>query len=90
MKEDTTTTAQLSTLRTPEVAILPALGQQLLKEAVMEVVEGEMVGQLRSGEELVSTEATFLLRHLNDAAPALTGGVGQSQRVAVLWREMFP
>ena len=48
-----------------------------------------MVGQLRSGEELVSTEATFLLRHLNDAAPALTGGVGQSQRVAVLMREMF-
>ena len=52
----------------------------------MEVMEGEMVGQLRSAVELVSTQTTFLflLLQLNDALGALTAGVRQSQRVAFL------
>ena len=49
----------------------------------MEVLEGEMAGQLRAAEELVSTQTTFLLRHLNDLG-ALTAGIRQSKRVAIL------
>ena len=79
--------SQVSTLRTAEVSVLPALGQELLQEAVLEVVEGEVAGQLRPAVEPHPAQgAALLLLHLYDALPALTAGLGQGQRVAVLVR----
>ena len=77
MEEDTVLSHEVSTPGAGQVSVLPALAQQLLQEAVLEVVEGQVDGQLLLAVELLTAETAGLHQHLDDALTTLTAGVRQ-------------